>query len=164
MGGDLAIVGAAFLFGVASAILPVLNAEAYVVGLGALVRGDKLVVAILALTLGTSVGKAIVFELVRKGSDRFRSKDKETGERKPPRNRFVVWWRRFSDLLLGWLERPYLGAATVFVSSLLSVPPLAVVTVLAALSKQPHWLFQLMVFLGRSIQFLVIAFLIHHLV
>lgn len=160
MGGDLAIVGAAFAFGVGSAILPILNAEAYVVGLGALVHGDMLVVAILALTLGTSVGKAIVFELVRKGSERFRS----DGDRKPPRTRFGRWWRRFSDVLLGWLERPYLGAATVFVSSLLSVPPLAVVTVLAALSKQPHWLFQLMVFLGRSIQFLAIAFVIHHLV
>lgn len=161
MGGDLALLGASFAFGVGSAILPViLNAEVYVVGMGATVPRDLLVLAIFALTIGTSVGKAIVFELVRRGSRRV-SRDVE---RKEPRTRFGRWIRQGGDQLLGLLDRPYLGAATVFASSLFSVPPLAVVTVLAALSKQPHWLFQLMVFLGRTIQFLAIAFVIHKVV
>lgn len=158
MGGDLALLGASFAFGVGSALLPIfLNAEVYVVGMAATVPKDLLILSILALTIGTSIGKAIVFELVRRGSRRVSSKV----DRREPRTRFGAWIRRVGDQLLGLLDRPYLGAATVFASSLLSVPPLAVVTVLAALSKQPHWLFQLMVFLGRTIQFLAIAFVIH---
>ena len=67
--GDLALLGAAFAFGVGSALLPVLlNAELYVVGMGAFVPESLLAIAILSLGVGTVVGKAIVFELVRRGS------------------------------------------------------------------------------------------------
>ena len=69
--GQLAIIGAAFAFGVGSGVLPViLNAEVYVVGMGALVPHPLLVFAILGLALGTVVGKAFVFELVRRGSSK----------------------------------------------------------------------------------------------
>jgi membrane protein YqaA with SNARE-associated domain len=63
--------------------------------------------------------------------------------------------------MLGWLSHPYLGSAAVLVSSLTSVPPLAVVTVLAAASRQPLWLFLVMVAIGRTAQFLALAFLVH---
>ena len=43
------------------------------------------------------------------------------------------------------------------------MPPLAIVTLLAGASKQPQWLFLTMVFIGRLIQFLAIAFLLHQL-
>jgi membrane protein YqaA with SNARE-associated domain len=56
-----------------------------------------------------------------------------------------------------------LGAATVLLSSLLAVPPLAVVTILAPLSRQRLWVFLTMVFLGRTAQFLALAFLVHGL-
>lgn len=61
------------------------------------------------------------------------------------------------------LSHPYLGSATVLVSSLTSVPPLAVVTVLAAASRQPLWLFLLMVAIGRTVQFLALAFVVNNL-
>jgi membrane protein YqaA with SNARE-associated domain len=156
--GDLALLGAAFAFGVGSALLPVLlNAELYVVGMGAFVPESLLAVAILSLGVGTVVGKAIVFELVRRGSSRVR----QTVERKPPRNAFTARMRQIGDRLLKLLDRPYLGAATVLVSSLTGVPPLAVVTLLAGASRQPLSLFLLMVFLGRTAQFLALAFLVH---
>jgi len=162
--GDVAllgVLGAAFAFGLGSALLPVfLNAEAYVIAMGAFVptRLD-LVFAILALSMGTLVGKVFVFELARKGSSKIRSVD-----RKPSRNAFLGKVRQFSDWLLSLLDRPYEGAITVLISSAFGIPPLAIVTVMAGASKQPRWLFLLMVFIGRTSQFLVIAFLVHRAV
>lgn len=156
--GDLALLGAAFAFGIGSAILPVLlNAELYVIGMGAFVPDSLLFITILSLGVGTVIGKALVFELVRRGS----SKVRQTVERKPPRNAFTARMRTIGDRLLKLIDRPYLGAATVLASSLTGVPPLAVVTVLAGASRQPLSLFLLMVFVGRTAQFLALAYLVH---
>jgi membrane protein YqaA with SNARE-associated domain len=156
----LALIATAFGFGVGSGVLPViLNAELYVVGMGALVPHPYLVFAILSLAAGTVVGKAIVFELVRRGS----TKVKRSVERKPPRNRVTRLVRRGGDRMLTLLSHPYLGAATVLASSLTGVPPLAAVTVLAGASRQPLWLFLLMVGLGRTAQFLALAYLVHQI-
>lgn len=156
--GDLALLGAAFAFGIGSGILPVfLNAELYVIGMGAFVPESMLFFTILSLGVGTVLGKALVFELVRRGSTRVR----QTIERKPPRNALTAWMRRLGDRLLKLLDRPYVGAATVLASSLFGIPPLAVVTILAAASRQPRALFLTMVFVGRTAQFLAIAFLVH---
>jgi membrane protein YqaA with SNARE-associated domain len=157
--GELALFAAAFAFGIGSAILPVvLNAEAYVVGMGALVsHPSQLAAAIGFLAAGTVVGKAIVFTLVRSGS----SKVKRSVDRPPPKNRVTKAIRRWGDRLIALQSHPYLGSATVLVSSLTGVPPLAIVTIIAGASRQPILLFLLMVGLGRTAQFLALAFLIH---
>lgn len=156
--GDLALIGAAIAFGIGSAILPViLNAEVYVIGMGAFVPDNLLFFTILSLGVGTVLGKALVFELVRRGSTKVR----QTVERKPPRNAFTATMQSIGDRLLKLIDRPYLGAATVLASSLTGVPPLAVVTVLAGASRQPLSLFLLMVFVGRTTQFLALAYLVH---
>ena len=163
--GELALYAAAFAFGVGSGILPViLNAEVYVVGMGAFVPHPELLVAILSLAAGTVVGKAIMFELVRRGSTKL-----DAGrpvDRPPARNRITKalrpqFIRRWGDRMLTLLGHRYLGSATVLVSSSTGVPPLAVVTVLAAASRQPLWLFLLMVGIGRTSQFLALAYLVH---
>lgn len=158
MGGDLALFGAAFAVGIGSALLPVfVNAELFVGGLGATVNSRlTLVITIISLVIATTIGKAFVFHLARQGSRKIRSV-----ERKPPRNAFFAWIRKVSNWLLSLLDRPYAGALTAFVSSLTGVPPLAIVTIMAGASKQPQWLFLTMVFAGRLIQFLAIAFLFH---
>ncbi len=155
---ELLLHGAAFAFGVASAILPIfLNAEAYVVVMGTQMSPQTLFIGIMALTVGTVVGKAMVFVAIRRGSQRFRGR----AERREPRTRFGAWVRRVGDLMLTWLDDPWRGGVTVFVSALLSVPPLMVVTILAPLSRQRLGTFLVMIFLGRAIQFLVIGFVIH---
>lgn len=160
--GDLGIYGAALAFGFVSAVFPLFNAEAYVVGLGGLVSGTwRLVIAIMALTIGTVLGKAVVFVLVRRGSERFRG---DSEERRPPRTRLGGWLRRMGDSMLTVMDRPIPGAATVLASSLLAVPPLAVVSIVAALSHQRLATFLSMVLLGRTVQYLAIAFVIHHVV
>lgn len=159
MGGDLALFGAAFAVGIGSALLPIfINAELFVGGLGATVDSRlTLVIAILVLVIATVIGKAFVFQLARAGSRKIRS----SVERKPPRNKLFAQVRRLSDWLLTLLDRPYAGAITAFVSSLTGIPPLAIVTILAGASRQPQWLFLSMVFIGRLLQFLAIAFVLH---
>lgn len=170
--GELALYAAAFAFGVGSGVLPVvLNAEVYVVGMGAFVPHPELVFAILSLAAGTVVGKAVVFQAVRLGAPpRTRSvlgggstklKVMRPAERHEPKRRITKALRRWGDRMLALLSHRYLGSAAVLVSSATGVPPLAVVTVLAAASRQPLWLFLLMVGVGRTSQFLALAYLVH---
>lgn len=159
MGGDLiTLLGVAFAVGIGSALLPIfINAELFVGGLGATVDSRlDLVLIIVSLVIATTIGKAFVFQLARKGSRKIRSV-----ERKPARNAFLAWVRKVSDWLLGLLDRPYLGALTAFASSLTGIPPLAIVTIMAGASRQPQWLFLTTVFVGRMLQFLAIAFVLH---
>ncbi|GAA1727067.1 VTT domain-containing protein [Aeromicrobium alkaliterrae] len=167
--GDLALVATAFAFGVGSSLLPMfLNAEAYVIALGALTENPVFLFwLIMSLSVGTVLGKMFVFDLARKGRRRLSQRDREREGRRDatvPRGRFRTGLRRFSNWMLGLLDRPYLGATTVFASSALMVPPLAIVTILAGASRQPLWLFSLMVFIGRTLQYLAIAFLLHHVI
>lgn len=158
--GAAALFGTAFAFGVGSGVLPVvLNAEVYVVGLGAFVPHPRLLFAILSLGAGTVVGKAIVFQAIRTGSSRF--KVRQPPERRPPRNRMTKAVRQWSDRMLALLSHRYLGSATILASALTGIPPLAAVTVLAAASRQPLWRFLLLVGVGRTTQFLLLAFLVH---
>lgn len=158
--GELALYAAAFAFGVGSGVLPViLNAELYIVGMGAFVPHPELVFAVLSLAAGTVVGKAIVFQAVRHGSTRL--KVRRPADRHEPNHVLTKTLRRWGDRLLALLSHRYLGSATVLVSSSTGVPPLAVVTVLAAASRQPLWLFLLMVGIGRTSQFLVLAYIVY---
>ncbi|CAN5268224.1 hypothetical protein BH09ACT10_BH09ACT10_18030 [soil metagenome] len=156
--GELALMGTAFAFGIGSAILPIfLNAEVYVATMSQLAPQSQLVAIVLALCVGTVIGKAFVFELARQGRRVIRAK-----ERKPARNAFIRRMRQFSDWLLTLLDRPVAGGLTVFVSSISGIPPLAVVTIIAGASNQNRWVFYLMVFVGRAAQFLAIAFVGAH--
>ncbi|MCW2750957.1 MAG: hypothetical protein JWR83_2067 [Aeromicrobium sp.] len=163
MGGDLIfqLLGA-FAVGIGSALLPIfVNAELFVGALGATINSRlNLVLIILVLVIATTIGKAFVFQLARRGARRVQS----SVERKPPRNRFFSGVRKVSDWLLGLLDRPYLGALTAFASSLTGMPPLAIVTIVAGASRQPQWLFLTAVFVGRMIQFLAIAFVLHQVI
>ncbi len=177
MGGDeLALIGAAIAVGLGAAVLPVfVNAEVYVVAIGATVNSRPfLALLILIHVIATTIGKAFVFQLARKGTNKIRMV-----EPRPPSNAVSAWTRRTghrfaqtrfakalsraNDWLLTLLDRRYSGGLTAFVSSLTGIPPLAIVTILAGASKQPQWLFLTMVFLGRLIQFLAIAFLLHQI-
>lgn len=177
MGGDeLTLIGVAFAVGIGAALLPIfVNAEVYVVATGATVDSRPfLVLLILVHVVATTIGKAVVFQLAREGTRKIRMV-----EPRPPRNAFsaasrrvtarltrtrlFVWIRRGNAWLLTLLDRPYSGGLTAFVSSLTGVPPLAIVTILAGASKQPQWLFLTMVFSGRLMQFLAIAFIFHQI-
>lgn len=173
---ELTLIGVAFAVGIGAAVLPIfVNAEVYVVATGATVDSRPfLVLLIVVHVIATTIGKAAVFQLARQGTRKI-----QKTEPKPPRNaftassrrltgrltrtRFFGWIRRVNAWLLTLLDRPYSGGLTAFVSSLTGLPPLAIVTILAGASKQPQWLFLTMVFIGRLIQFLAIAFIFHQI-
>src|SRR5690625_4111670 len=155
--GDLLLLGAAFAFGVGSALLPMfLNAELYVVGMGAFVPDSLLWLAIVSLGVGTVLGKWFVFELARKGSSKLRPVDRPASHGK-----WRVRLRRVSDWMLGLLDRPYLCSITVMSSCLFGVPPLAIVTIMSGASTQPPWSFLYMVFFGSTLQFVSIYCVLH---
>jgi membrane protein YqaA with SNARE-associated domain len=175
MGGEeLGLIGAAIAVGIGAALLPVfVNAEVFVVALGLKVDSKPfLALLIVVHVLATTVGKAFVFQLARRGTNKIRMVTpkeprnaftaalRQVGHRFA-RTRFAKWIKKGSDWLLTLLDRPYSGGLTAFMSSLTGVPPLAIVTILAGASKQPQWLFLTTVFTGRLIQFLAIAFLLH---
>ncbi|MFC5678073.1 VTT domain-containing protein [Aeromicrobium endophyticum] len=171
---ELGLIGAAIAVGLGAAVLPVfVNAEVYVVAIGATVNSRPFLALLIVIhVIATTIGKAFVFQLARKGTNKIRMV-----EPRPPRSAFTAWLRRvgrrlgrtrvmkrirrLNDWLLTLLDRPYSGGLTAFLSSLTGIPPLAIVTILAGASKQPQWLFLTMVFTGRLIQFLAIAFLLH---
>ena len=171
---ELGLIGAAIAVGLGAAVLPVfVNAEVYVVAIGATVNSRPfLALLILIHVIATTIGKAFVFQLARKGTNKIRmveprpprsalaARTRRVGHRLA-RTRLARWLKRVNDWLLTLLDRPYSGGVTAFMSSLTGIPPLAVVTILAGASKQPQWLFLTMVFTGRLIQFLAIAFLLH---
>lgn len=174
-GGELALIGVAFAVGIGAALLPMfVNAEVYVVATGATVSSRPfLAFLILVHVIATTIGKAFVFQLARRGTNKIRMVKPEktrTGfsawshriGQRLGRTKFFQLLKRGNDWLLTLLDRPYSGGLTAFMSSLIGVPPLAIVTILAGASKQPQWLFLTMVFTGRLIQFLAIAFLLHH--
>lgn len=175
MGGDeLALIGVAIAVGLGAAVLPMfVNAEVYVVAIGATINSRPFLAFLIVVhVIATTIGKAFVFQLARRGTNKIRMVDP-----RPPRNAFSAAMRRtghrlaatrffqrirkVNDWLLTLLDRRYSGGLTAFMSSLLGVPPLALVTILAGASRQPQWLFLTCVFTGRLIQFLAIAFLLH---
>jgi membrane protein YqaA with SNARE-associated domain len=174
MGGEeLALIGVAFAVGIGAALLPMfINAEVYVVAMGATINSRPfLAFLILVHAFATMIGKAFVFQLARRGTNRVRMAKPERAHKTNRmrrmaaavgKTRFYRAVKRLNDWLLTLLDRPYAGGLTVFMSSLIGVPPLAIVTLLAGASKQPQWLFLTMVFIGRLIQFLAIAFFLHH--
>ena len=88
MGGEeLALIGAAIAVGIGAALLPVfVNAEVYVVTMGATVNSKPfLALLILIHVAATTVGKAFVFQLARKGTNKIRMVNP-----KPPRNRVAA--------------------------------------------------------------------------
>ena len=142
-------------YGVASAFIPILNAEAVVVAAAAGGRTLALV-GVAGVTAGQTVGKVTIFLLVRKGvHHRFM---RERGPR-PPRS--LSGWRlrvrTWSERMLVQLDRPVVGGLVVLASAAGGIPPLAVVAVMAGLRRTSLPVFVVAVLVGRLARFAVLA-------
>lgn len=159
----LGILAACFGFSVLSALIPIFNAEIYLLANIALVDSALVWPLVLVMSIGTVIGKLMIFWGVRSGKraadKKLESKAKELTRTKtetkqgPIRTRIRQW----SQTLLRFLEDPVKGTLTIFVSAVIGIPPLAVVAFLAGASKQNVWLFGLAVFFGRAIRFGAVA-------
>jgi membrane protein YqaA with SNARE-associated domain len=127
--GALAVLGALGT-GAASALLPVVNAEAYAALAATHAHAWLAVALVLALALGQTAGKLVLFESARRGTTRFARK--LTGSR---------WTGRVT------------GPPIVFASAVIGLPPLAVVSLASGAAGQRRWLFGTLCLVGRTVRF-----------
>jgi hypothetical protein len=131
---DLLAVLATLGTGAVSALVPLVNAEAY--GILAATRSHTWlpVAIVLALALGQTAGKLVLFESARRGATRFAAK---------------LTKARWAGLVT--------GPPVVLASAALGIPPLAVVSLTAGASGQCRWLFGVLCMVGRTARFAVIV-------
>jgi membrane protein YqaA with SNARE-associated domain len=134
-----------FAFSIASALLPFLPMEAYILGAGAAEAGTATAVSLgVAAGAGATVGKIIWYELARRGS---RSKWAQKQLSKP---KIKKGYERWVERMQG---RPWYAAAVIFVAASVGIPPLLAMAAVAGLLKMPLWVFIPTVLVGRSIRF-----------
>ena len=127
--------------GVLSAVVPVVNAELAAVAVGSLPTLAA-VLSALALALGQTAGKLVLFEGGRRGSAR---------------------WERLRGMPR-WVEQSKAALAArrtsvplVLASSGIGLPPLAVVSVVAGAAGMGRVEFAALCFIGRAVRFVGLA-------
>jgi membrane protein YqaA with SNARE-associated domain len=145
-------------FGIGSAVVPVLNAEIYVLGVGASGKLDPVVAAI-GVSIGQTIGKVAMFLAVRYRPGYAAKKGKET---KPTdlgtrRGRLVQWNRDVSRRLLDALSDRRWGIPVTLLSSSVGIPPLYGVALIAGASRMGVVSFSLSVLAGRAARFITLA-------
>ena len=136
-------------FGVASALIPVLNAETYLAVSGVATPVTVLWVAA-ALALGQTLGKVTLYEAARRGSA-------WVSGHGGARHRRVRFGAGLTTRLTALLRRPWLGGVTVLVSASVGIPPLAVVSVLAGAAGVNRVGFVCACLVGRTARFQALA-------
>lgn len=143
MGEALALLGVS----VASALIPVINIEAYLVG-SAAVSSDEKIWQLAALAgLGQMLGKVIWYYL---GANALRWGWIRRKVEKPKAQAKLEHWRQRTH------QRPVLGGVLLLASAAAGVPPLAIVAVLAGQLRMSLPLFVTLVFVGRTARFLAV--------
>lgn len=143
----LAAVGVGF----ASALLPVINAEAYQAGSSLLQSPPVVVACVAGLCAGQTGGKVVIFIASRRGATRWRVAHGGRPSRAP------AWARRITALLQESLSHPIGGPAAVVVSATVGLPPLALVSATAGASTIRCSVFASACFAGRLVRFATIA-------
>jgi membrane protein YqaA with SNARE-associated domain len=143
-------------FGVISAIVPVVNAEAYVVTSQVTALAGAIPIAV-GVGIGQMVGKLLLFLGVRRGREfaifRRRRHDGPVRPVGPTRARL----RAFSARLLELVGQPRWGLPIVLLAAVVGIPPLYAVALLAGATKMPVLAFALTVLVGRVTRFILVA-------
>lgn len=135
---------ATFWLGVVSALFPLINMEAYVVGVGAIVGDLNVWLIALVGGIGQALGKIPWYEVSRTSMNWGYVRRKLEDPR---------WARRHRSVQTRVANRPWVAHAVVFSSSLVAVPPLAVTAVLAGQLRINRVAFYGSVVVGRTLQF-----------
>lgn len=151
-------------YGLASALLPLLNVELYALGLAGTLPLKTAVIALGALAVGQTLGKLVLYEAARAGRPRRHrpsalepdAAQAQTRSTKQPIGTWAgpsAWWRSASTWLLDALATRRWGGAVVLTSAALGLPPLAVVSAMAGLARTPRVMFASACLLGRGARF-----------
>ncbi|MET1058239.1 MAG: VTT domain-containing protein [Nocardioides sp.] len=140
--------GLALVYGVVSALVPVVNAEAYALVLAGRTHPALAIPMVLALAAGQTVGKLVLFEAARRGSGRLERRFATRSE-----GRAARWAERIRDSL----RSRRTGLPMVLASASLGLPPLAAVSLAAGASGQRHWEFGVVCLVGRTARFALLV-------
>jgi membrane protein YqaA with SNARE-associated domain len=130
---------------VASAVIPVINIELYLIGAAALAPPAMAVPLVLAATIGQMAGKVVMYFA-------------GTGAVKLPGKRLQTALEGMNNTLR---NRPRSGGALVFASAASGFPPFFIVTVAAGAARMNLAVFVVLGFLGRLIRFAACVALPH---
>ena len=140
--------GLALVYGIVSALVPVVSAEAYALVLAGRTRPALAVAVVLALAVGQTIGKLVLFEAARRGSGALARRFATRHE-----GRAARWADRIRDCL----GSRRTGLPLVFTSASLGLPPLAAVSLAAGASAQRRWEFGALCLVGRTARFAVLV-------
>lgn len=140
-------------YGLLSAVVPLVNAEAYVLAARASGWGTASVVGI---TVGQAVGKLVLFLAARRGRQlpvyHWRRSPRVEGPVSPP-GRF----RRLTARLLVLLGTKRWGLPVVLLAAVVSIPPLYAVAILAGTTSMKTGWFLATVTVGRLARFALLV-------
>lgn len=149
----------AVAFGAGSAVVPVLNAEAYVLGAGVSGALDPVTAAV-GVAVGQTAGKVAMFLAVRYRPG-YATAHKST---EPAALDLSSRWGRFrqrvrdvSAAMLRLLSDVRYGVPVTLVSSFGGIPPLYAVALIAGASRMRLAGFTLAVLAGRALRFVLLA-------
>ncbi|MCX6401443.1 MAG: VTT domain-containing protein [Propionibacteriales bacterium] len=134
-----------FAFSIASALLPFLPMEVYIVGAGAAEGGTPAAIALgIAAGAGATVGKVVWYEAARRGAETAWVQKKLSSPK--VKAGYEKWVARMQG-------RPWYAIGVMFVAASVGLPPLLVMAAVGGLLKMPLWAFIPTVFVGRTIRF-----------
>ena len=138
----------AIFVGLVSALFPLVNAEAYVLIAAARTNVALTLGVAVALAVGQTVGKLVLFEAARRGTGRLHARLSRHGGGRVER------WRDRAD---GLMTRRRTGLPTVLASAAVGLPPLALVSMVAGASAQKRCEFGAICLIGRTARFAALA-------
>lgn len=135
---------ATFGVAVASALFPLINIEAYIAGIAALVNNYGIWTVSLVAAAGQVVGKVVWYEVGRSSMNwPYIQKKMDSAN----------WQRQYDKVKARTDDRPWVGVVLLFVSATLGFPPLAIMAVLAGQLRFYRLWFYLTTFVGRTLRF-----------
>lgn len=134
-----------FAFSIASALLPFLPIEVYIVGAGTAEAGTAAAVSLgIAAGAGATIGKIVWYEAARRGAE------SAWAQKKLSKPKVKASYEKWVARMQG---RPWYAAGIMFVAASAGIPPLLAMAAVGGLLKMPMWVFIPTVFLGRTVRF-----------
>lgn len=135
---------ATFGVAVASALIPIINIEAYIAGIATLVDDYGIWPVSLVAAAGQLVGKIVWYEV---------GASSMTWPYIQKKMATPNWQRQYEKVKARIDTRPWIGSALLFLSATLGLPPLAIMAVLAGQLRFHRLWFYVTTFVGRALRF-----------
>lgn len=144
-------------FGVVSAIVPVVNAEVYVLASQMSAVAGVIPVAV-GVGIGQTIGKCLLFSGVRRGKQFRFVRERRARARTRERGRFGQGVHHALQLLLRLVGTKRWGLPITLLAAVVGFPPLYAVALLAGATDMKLRYFAPVVLVGRVTRFLLVAY------